>query len=320
MVNLVGLHGVAHAGAWVHIGSQRVLLAACGCAKAVSMNLQELRAARLEGEQGTPPQPNLLQDLLTAAIHSRAAYGYAMAAGHLSSLLNFALMQTARARFALPAVTCLVTCSSLVPALCTAPPLGANLDLRAAYGYAMAAGHLSSLLNFALMQTARPLRLHPASECLAQESLLYYFCAGPLLGAKESPHQMAVSLPAQQPWPPAKQTFADSTAVPGQNSSLIVHQERPHSSLRGRDLDATRRLFWRVQVHQFDFCAAGGASGEANNEAVSKLAGVRPEHLIMAEWNNSVGRPCHYICADLANRCLVLAIRCGGLRSVTWKV
>lgn len=31
-----------------------------------------------------------------------------------------------------------------------------------------------------------------------------------------------------------------------------------------------------LQVHQFDFCAAGGASGEANNEAVFKLAGIRP--------------------------------------------
>ena len=65
----------------------------------------------------------------------------------------------------------------------------------------------------------------------------------------------------------------------------------------------------RAQVHQFDFCAAGGASGEANNEAVLNLAGVRPGHLLMAEWHNSVGRPCHYVAADLANGCLVLAIR-----------
>ena len=39
---------------------------------------------------------NLLQALLCAGVHSRAAYGYAMAAGHLSSLLNFALLQTVR--------------------------------------------------------------------------------------------------------------------------------------------------------------------------------------------------------------------------------
>ncbi len=45
-----------------------------------------------------------------------------------------------------------------------------------------------------------------------------------------------------------------------------------------------------AQVHQFDFCAAGGASGEANNEAVSNLAGVMPGHLLMAEWNSSIGR------------------------------
>ncbi len=63
-------------------------------------------------------------------------------------------------------------------------------------------------------------------------------------------------------------------------------------------------------MHQFDFCAAGGASGEANNEAVLKLAGVRPGHLLLAEWNNSIGRPCHYVAADLANHCIVVAIRC----------
>ena len=68
-----------------------------------------------------------------------------------------------------------------------------------------------------------------------------------------------------------------------------------------------------MQVHQFDFCAAGGASGEANNEAVLNLAGVRPGHLLMAEWHNSVGRPCHYVAADLANGCLVLAIRSGAV-------
>lgn len=44
------------------------------------------------GEQDVPQ--SLLQALLCGAMHSRAAYGYAMAAGHLSSLLNFALLQT----------------------------------------------------------------------------------------------------------------------------------------------------------------------------------------------------------------------------------
>ena len=47
-----------------------------------------------EGEAAA--NPTLLQDLLAGAMHSRAAYGYAMAAGHLSSLLNFALLQTVR--------------------------------------------------------------------------------------------------------------------------------------------------------------------------------------------------------------------------------
>ena len=42
------------------------------------------------GEQ----RPSLVRELLCAAIHSRAAYGYAMAAGHMSNLVNFALMHT----------------------------------------------------------------------------------------------------------------------------------------------------------------------------------------------------------------------------------
>ena len=37
---------------------------------------------------------NLVRQLVCAAVHSKAAYGHAMAAGHLSSLYNFALLQT----------------------------------------------------------------------------------------------------------------------------------------------------------------------------------------------------------------------------------
>jgi len=70
-----------------------------------------------------------------------------------------------------------------------------------------------------------------------------------------------------------------------------------------------------VQVNAIEFNAAGGASGEANNEAVAALAGVRPGHLLLAEWANSVGRPCHYLAADLAARTLVLAIRCAARRT-----
>jgi len=40
--------------------------------------------------------PSLLADLLAAAVHARAAYGYAMAAGHLSSIAKFAMLHTAR--------------------------------------------------------------------------------------------------------------------------------------------------------------------------------------------------------------------------------
>jgi hypothetical protein len=42
-------------------------------------------------------------------MHSRAAYGYAMAAGHLSSLLNFALLQTVRLPW-LPSDPCDIPC------------------------------------------------------------------------------------------------------------------------------------------------------------------------------------------------------------------
>jgi len=46
-------------------------------------------------------------------------------------------------------------------------------------------------------------------------------------------------------------------------------------------------------------------STEYTDAAHILLAG----HLLMAEWNNSVGRPCHYVAADLANHCIVVAIR-----------
>ncbi len=47
-------------------------------------------------------EPSLVRQVLCAAVHSRAAYGYAMAAGHMSSLLKFALMHTVR----LAAINC----------------------------------------------------------------------------------------------------------------------------------------------------------------------------------------------------------------------
>lgn len=60
---------------------------------------------------GPALQMNLLQALLCAGMHSRAAYGYAMAAGHLSSLLNFALLQTVS--HALFGMICISQCSGL---------------------------------------------------------------------------------------------------------------------------------------------------------------------------------------------------------------
>ena len=65
-----------------------------------------------------------------------------------------------------------------------------------------------------------------------------------------------------------------------------------------------------MQVHQMKFNAAGGASGEANNAAAALLAEVPPEDLLMAEWHNSIMRPCHYLALDRQRRRLVLSIRC----------
>ena len=45
-------------------------------------------------EEHASANSTLVRDLMCAAVHSRAAYGYAMQAGHISSLLSFALLQT----------------------------------------------------------------------------------------------------------------------------------------------------------------------------------------------------------------------------------
>lgn len=64
-----------------------------------------------------------------------------------------------------------------------------------------------------------------------------------------------------------------------------------------------------VQLHQLNFNPVGGASGEANNEAVAALAGIPVEDIRLAEWHNSVMRPCHYLAVDRSNHCIVLSIR-----------
>lgn len=71
-----------------------------------------------------------------------------------------------------------------------------------------------------------------------------------------------------------------------------------------------------LQVHRLDFSAAGGASGEANNAAVLELTGLRPGSLIMAEWANSVSRPCHYLAVDHEKRRIVLSIRCASCNAL----
>ncbi len=44
-----------------------------------------------------PGDRALIKSLLAGAMHSRAAYGYAMQAGHLTSVLNYALLHTVHA-------------------------------------------------------------------------------------------------------------------------------------------------------------------------------------------------------------------------------
>jgi len=49
-----------------------------------------------DGDDSLPPLPRA-SDLVAAALHARAAYGYAAAAGHLVSLSSYALMHTVKA-------------------------------------------------------------------------------------------------------------------------------------------------------------------------------------------------------------------------------
>ena len=87
------------------------------------------------------------------------------------------------------------------------------------------------------------------------------------------------------------------------NHFCAVHSETKPGPLKR----ARMRVYHLMLCCSFD--AAGGASAEANNIAVSQLAGLDPSDVIMGEWSNSVMRPCHYVAADPANQCIVLAIR-----------
>jgi hypothetical protein len=86
------------------------------------------------------------------------------------------------------------------------------------------------------------------------------------------------------------------------------HEQRAHES--GQPDTGSADCFCcltRFAVRSFD--AAGGASAEANNEAVCLLAGIGGGDIFMAEWNNGVGRPCHYVAVDRASRQIVLSVR-----------
>ena len=61
--------------------------------------------------------------------------------------------------------------------------------------------------------------------------------------------------------------------------------------------------------HHRSFDSVGGASQDANDDAVAALAGVRVEDILYSNWNNSSFRPCFYVAADRANRCIVVSIR-----------
>lgn len=57
------------------------------------------------------------------------------------------------------------------------------------------------------------------------------------------------------------------------------------------------------------FDAVAGVSQEANNEAISALTGVDVDDIFVANWSNSPFRPCHYVAADKANKCIVISVR-----------
>eukprot|EP00890_Picochlorum_soloecismus_P001589 jgi/Picsp_1/2430/NSC_05890-R1_alpha beta-hydrolase len=57
------------------------------------------------------------------------------------------------------------------------------------------------------------------------------------------------------------------------------------------------------------FDAVAGVSHEANNEAICALTGVEDEDIFVANWRNSPYRPCYYVAADKANKCIVISIR-----------
>jgi hypothetical protein len=57
------------------------------------------------------------------------------------------------------------------------------------------------------------------------------------------------------------------------------------------------------------FDAAGGASVEANNDAVAMMTGVGPQDILYAQWRSSTYHPCFYLAMDRSSNCLVLSIR-----------
>ena len=140
--------------------------------------------------------------------------------------------------------------------------LRAAIHSRAAYGYAMQAGHVSSVLNFALMHAVHSFRCGRG----------FLVSSSHAEGAAESGRAALL------------QTLNDACCRRAQSSSC------------------------RATCH-CSFDAAGGASVEANNEAVCVLSGIGGADILMAEWTNGVGRPCHYIAVDRASRQIVLSVR-----------
>lgn len=60
-----------------------------------------------------------------------------------------------------------------------------------------------------------------------------------------------------------------------------------------------------VQPLRFD--VVGGASQQANEEAIRKLTGV--EEILQSNFRNGPFRPCYYVAIDKSNACIVVAVR-----------
>ncbi|KAK9827419.1 hypothetical protein WJX74_000870 [Apatococcus lobatus] len=113
---------------------------------------------------------------------------------------------------------------------------------------------------------------------------------------------------SKSPW--AEGTGREEPSLVRQLLCAAVHSRAAYGyAMAAGHMSSLLKFALMYTVHNLSFNAAGGASGEANNEAIAALAGISSGCLIMSEWHGSVLRPCHYVAVDRANQTIVLSIR-----------